>query len=160
VAVSAQNGTPTIPSNVDKTKPEAVKSYLTSVLNDAKSVETKLVPLLPSDKADQMKTFMEIGLKAIEGQLATATASAELADLATTVASFDAENKKAAANPSAYATSVLAQFDKSMKSLSSEIKSAINSIIKENAAVSDVSVSAARLTAGVIAGAAAFAVLF
>ncbi|KAI8870535.1 hypothetical protein GQ42DRAFT_162638 [Ramicandelaber brevisporus] len=149
-AVSAQDATPTVPQGVDQTKPEAVKSYYTSVVNDGKALESKLAPLVPSEKIEQVKTLVEANFKALEGQVATATESADLAKLATTIAAIDAQIKKAAANPESYAKSVVSQLD--------GLKSATSS--KTNAAMSDVSVSAARLAVGAIAGAAAFAVLF
>ncbi|KAI8870534.1 hypothetical protein GQ42DRAFT_162637 [Ramicandelaber brevisporus] len=171
-AVSAQDPTPTLPSNVDKTKPEAVKSYFTSISNDMKSVEAKITSFLPSDKVGPVKELIEGALVLVDAALATATEPAELADLATKLAAADAGIKKmAAGDPKSVASSVAANLSKDVKSMSSAINSAVNSVInsvisslskenKTNAAMSDASVSAARLAAGVIAGTAAFAAFF
>ncbi|KAI8867854.1 hypothetical protein GQ42DRAFT_157563 [Ramicandelaber brevisporus] len=158
-AVSAEDATPTVPQSVDQTKPDSVKSYYSSVLSDAKALEAQMTPFFPSDKVEQVKTLAEAGLKLAEARVATATASAELADIATKLAIADAQIKKAAADPKAAASSALANFDNGIKSASSALNAAATSS-KGNAAMSDVSVSAARLAAGVIGGAAAFAVLF
>ncbi|KAI8867852.1 hypothetical protein GQ42DRAFT_50055 [Ramicandelaber brevisporus] len=158
-AVSAQDPTPTVPQGVDQTKPEAVKSYFTSVSSELKSLETQVLTLLPSDKADQAKTLMEAGLKTLEAQIASATNPAQLAGVATGIAIVDAGVKKMAADPKSVASSIAANFDKDMKVASSMINSPATSS-KTSAAMSDVSVSAAHLAVGVIAGTAAFAALF
>ncbi|KAI8870531.1 hypothetical protein GQ42DRAFT_169048 [Ramicandelaber brevisporus] len=163
--VAAEDAKPTPPPSVDANKPDTVKSYFSSIAKELNAVEPKVVTLLPKEQQDTAKTFMEVGVKLAELVVASVTEPTLLSPVVTQLATVEQEVKKMSSDPAAYASSIKDNFDAISKSAAAAAKSLADAEKsagkgKGNAAMSDVSVSAARLAVGAIAGTAAFAILF
>ncbi|KAI8870536.1 hypothetical protein GQ42DRAFT_162639 [Ramicandelaber brevisporus] len=152
-----------LPSTVDPAKPDTVRAYFTSVSKAAIEAEATILPLVPSDKVAAVKKIMEDPFNAFASQVATETVSEKLAKIAATVAMAEAHLKRAATDPAGVASAIVSAIVARQNSTSrpSTSTGAISSSTSQsNVAASELTASVAQLTAGGMAGMAAFAALY